>query len=175
MVCKGRICLFANSCKWLCKAIYGVYLSIHCAIECSVLQRLCKSYAGTFQTLPKNAEKRPVWAAFLILIQHAKRFGFPRFPAGQHPKNGFISPFAGKNSFLKPHALQILILCDPSQRSTPTHKCWRILRNARKYIPAWLLCWSHGSRNSPHAPRKIPMRNSLCTAVMLPKSAHWHA
>lgn len=114
MVCKGRICLFANSCKWLCKAICGVYLSIHCAIECSVLQRLCKSYAGTFQTLPKNAEKRPVWAAFLILIQHAKHSDFPRFSTGQHPKNGFISPFAGKNSFLKPHALQNLILRDPS-------------------------------------------------------------
>ena len=116
MVCKGRICLFANSCKWLCKAIRGVYLSIHCAIECSILQRLCKSYAGTFQTLSKNAEKRPVWAAFLILIQHAKRSDSPRFPAGQHPKNGFISPFAGKNSFLKPHVLQNLILRDPSQR-----------------------------------------------------------
>ena len=120
MVCKGRICLFANSCKWLCKAICGVYLSIHCAIECSVLQRLCKSYAGAFQTLPKNAEKRPVWAAFLILIQHAKHSDFPRFPAGQHPKNGFISPFAGKNSFLKPHALQNLILRDPSQPGGPS-------------------------------------------------------
>lgn len=63
-----------------------------------------------------NAKKRPNWAAFLILAWREKRSDSPRFPAGKHLKNGFKPPFAGKNSFLKPHALQILILCDPSQR-----------------------------------------------------------
>ena len=64
-----------------------------------------------------NAKKRPNWAAFLILAWREKRSDSPRFPAGKHLKNGFKPPFAGKNSFLKPHALQILILCDPSQSS----------------------------------------------------------
>ena len=75
--------------------------------------RFAKPLQGPFSLVAKHPQKhknRPESVGFLILIRAPKCTCYHCFPHQNHPKNGFMMRFAGKNSFLQVRSPRVLIL-----------------------------------------------------------------
>lgn len=146
MYCKVDFKSIAKCKKWLCAAVFSLFLKNMRRAANLVLQSRCKAILAPPQSTPKNTKTGRKSVGFLILTQAPKCTRSHCFPPQKHPKNGFVMRFAGKNSFLQVRSAHVLILSALSQ--LPRHR----LRHAASRPPS-------RSKNVCHA----SSRHSGCT------------
>ena len=110
MYCKADFKSIAKCKKWLCAAVFSLFLKNMRRAAWPVLQSRCKALSAPPQSTPKNTKTGRKSVGFLILTQAPKCTRSHRFPPQKHPKNGFVLRFAGKNSFLQVRSSHVLIL-----------------------------------------------------------------
>ena len=110
MYCKADFKSIAKCKKWLCAAVFSLFLKNMRRAAWPVLQSRCKALSAPPQSTPKNTKTGRKSVGFLILTQAPKCTRSHRFPPQKHPKNGFVLRFAGKNSFLQVRSAHVLIL-----------------------------------------------------------------
>ena len=110
LYCKADFKSIAKCKKWLCTAVFGLFLKIASRAANLVLQSRCKALSAPPQSTPKNTKTGRKSVGFLILTQAPKCTHSHRFPPQKHPKNGLVMRFAGKNSFLQVRSSHVLIL-----------------------------------------------------------------
>ena len=116
MYCKADFKSIAKCKKWLCAAVFSLFLKNMRRAANLVLQSRCKAILAPPQSTPKNTKTGRKSVGFLILTQAPKCTRSHCFPPQKHPKNGFVMRFAGKNSFLQVRSAHVLILSALSQR-----------------------------------------------------------
>lgn len=119
MYCKADFKSIAKCKKWLCAAVFSLFLKNMRRAANLVLQSRCKAILAPPQSTPKNTKTGRKSVGFLILTQAPKCTRSHCFPPQKHPKNGFVMRFAGKNSFLQVRSAHVLILSALSQRCRP--------------------------------------------------------
>ena len=117
MYCKADFKSIAKCKKWLCAAVFSLFLKNMRRAANLVLQSRCKAILAPPQSTPKNTKTGRKSVGFLILTQAPKCTRSHCFPPQKHPKNGFVMRFAGKNSFLQVRSAHVLIL------SALSHRC----------------------------------------------------
>lgn len=115
MYCKADFKSIAKCKKWLCAAVFSLFLKNMRRAANLVLQSRCKAILAPPQSTPKNTKTGRKSVGFLILTQAPKCTRSHCFPPQKHPKNGFVMRFAGKNSFLQVRSAHVLILSALSQ------------------------------------------------------------
>lgn len=115
MYCKVDFKSIAKCKKWLCAAVFSLFLKNMRRAANLVLQSRCKAILAPPQSTPKNTKTGRKSVGFLILTQAPKCTRSHCFPPQKHPKNGFVMRFAGKNSFLQVRSAHVLILSALSQ------------------------------------------------------------
>jgi len=115
LYCKADFKSIAKCKKWLCAAVFSLFLKNMRRAAWPVLQSRCKALSAPPQSTPKNTKTGRKSVGFLILTQAPKCTRSHRFPPQKHPKNGFVLRFAGKNSFLQVRSAHVLILSALSQ------------------------------------------------------------
>ena len=110
MYCKADFKSIAKCKKWLCAAVFSLFLKNMRRAANLVLQSRCKAILAPPQSTPKNTKTGRKSVGFLILTQAPKCTRSHCFPPQKHPKNGFVMRFAGKNSFLQVRSAHVLIL-----------------------------------------------------------------
>lgn len=120
MYCKADFKSIAKCKKWLCAAVFSLFLKNMRRAAWPVLQSRCKALSAPPQSTPKNTKTGRKSVGFLILTQASKCTRSHRFPPQKHPKNGFVLRFAGKNSFLQVRSAHVLILSALSQKTIPS-------------------------------------------------------
>lgn len=119
MYCKADFKSIAKCKKWLCAAVFSLFLKNMRRAANLVLQSRCKAILAPPQSTPKNTKTGRKSVGFLILTQAPKCTRSHCFPPQKHPKNGFVMRFAGKNSFLQVRSAHVLILSALSQQCPP--------------------------------------------------------
>ena len=122
LYCKADFKSIAKCKKWLCGAVFSLFLKIVHRAEKPVLQSRCKAFSAPPQSTPKNTKTGRKSVDFLILTQAPKCACSHRFPPQKHPKNGFVLRFAGKNSFLQVRSSHVLILSALLQPQRPVNR-----------------------------------------------------
>ena len=164
MYCKVDFKSIAKCKKWLCAAVFGLFLKIANRAANLVLQSRCKALSAPPQSTPKNTKTGRKSVGFLILTQAPKCTHSHRFPPHKHPENGFVMRFAGKNSFLQVRSSHVLILSALLQlhrgrlpaRTPPAGKApdrsRRFHRSAHRFCPPpRVYCrWLVPARFHPH-------------------------
>lgn len=117
MYCKADFKSIAKCKKWLCAAVFSLFLKNMRRAANLVLQSRCKAILAPPQSTPKNTKTGRKSVGFLILTQAPKCTRSHCFPPQKHPKNGFVMRFAGKNSFLQVRSAHVLILSALSQQA----------------------------------------------------------
>lgn len=138
MYCKADFKSIAKCKKWLCAAVFSLFLKNMRRAANLVLQSRCKAILAPPQSTPKNTKTGRKSVGFLILTQAPKCTRSHCFPPQKHPKNGFVMRFAGKNSFLQVRSAHVLILSALSQkRPRPAHcRTGPLLRSHRIVFPS---------------------------------------
>ena len=137
MYCKADFKSIAKCKKWLCAAVFSLFLKNMRRAANLVLQSRCKAILAPPQSTPKNTKTGRKSVGFLILTQAPKCTRSHCFPPQKHPKNGFVMRFAGKNSFLQVRSAHVLILSalshpPPQGPLLPVQTCKSFRTAARK-------------------------------------------
>ena len=122
MYCKADFKSIAKCKKWLCAAVFSLFLKNMRRAANLVLQSRCKAILAPPQSTPKNTKTGRKSVGFLILTQAPKCTRSHCFPPQKHPKNGFVMRFAGKNSFLQVRSAHVLILSALSQQRDASYQ-----------------------------------------------------
>ncbi|WP_419075358.1 hypothetical protein [Ruthenibacterium lactatiformans] len=131
MYCKADFKSIAKCKKWLCTAVFALFLKNTRRAARPVLQSRCKALSALSQNTHKNTKTGRKSVGFLILIRAPKCTCSHCFPPQNHPKNGFMMRFAGKNSFLQVRSARVLILPALLQRRA------HIFCRTKKSRPVW--------------------------------------
>lgn len=134
MYCKADFKSIAKCKKWLCAAVFSLFLKNMRRAANLVLQSRCKAILAPPQSTPKNTKTGRKSVGFLILTQAPKCTRSHCFPPQKHPKNGFVMRFAGKNSFLQVRSAHVLILSALSHLSLLRISHKRPYRSSRSRI-----------------------------------------
>lgn len=142
MYCKADFKSIAKCKKWLCAAVFSLFLKNMRRAANLVLQSRCKAILAPPQSTPKNTKTGRKSVGFLILTQAPKCTRSHCFPPQKHPKNGFVMRFAGKNSFLQVRSAHVLILSALSQQDCLSSLCsehrWEHRQSYKRYPTAYI-------------------------------------
>lgn len=160
MYCKADFKSIAKCKKWLCAAVFSLFLKNMRRAAWPVLQSRCKALSAPPQSTPKNTKTGRKSVGFLILTQAPKCTRSHRFPPQKHPKNGFVLRFAGKNSFLQVRSSHVLILS--ALLHLRNSLCNGLLHNLTVYFFTFLLPFR---RNSLHGASHLLCNNMYISVI----------